>query len=134
MKTELINYFSSIDPKRKTWKVIKNPFESELVDTFDETQEEFLKLKFDLTATDNFTELDLEAFLAKYLAIYSLISTQAFRDLTIFGLTYLCEAAFSALIAIKTKYRNKQQVEGDLRLTLSGIKPCIKELVAKKQC
>ena len=51
-----------------------------------------------------------------------------------FGSTYMCKAAFSKLIAIKTKYRNKLEVEGDLRCTLSGIKPRIKELVAQKQC
>ena len=58
---------------------------------------------------------------------------QALCVLGMLGSTYMCEAAFSTLVAIKTKYRNKLEVEGDLRCALSGIKPHIKELVAKKQ-
>ena len=70
----------------------------------------------------------------KYLSVYPLISAQALRVLVMFRSTYLYEAAFSTLVAIKTKYRNKLEVEEDLRCALSGIKPRIKELVAKKQC
>ena len=51
-----------------------------------------------------------------------------------FGSTYHFEAAFSTLVAIKTKNRNKLEVEEDLRYALSGIKPRIKELSAKTQC
>ena len=48
-----------------------------------------------------------------------------------FGSTCLSEAAFSTLVAIKTKHRNKLELEGDLWWELSGIKPRMKELVAK---
>ena len=41
---------------------------------FDEAQEQFVKLKFNSTATNKFKVLDLEAFWAKYLPIYHLIS------------------------------------------------------------
>ena len=69
-----------------------------------------------------------------YLPVHPLISIQALCVLVMFGSTYLCEAAFSTLVAIKTKYRNKLEVEGDLRCALSGIKPRINELFSKKQC
>ena len=36
-----------------------------------------------------------------------------------FTLTYLCEAGFSTLLAIKTKVGNKLAVESDLRCALS---------------
>ena len=134
LKEEFIKYFPDIDEKREAWKFIRNPFQCEVDEIFDEAQEEFLELKFNSTAKDNFKELELEAFWLKCLPVYPLISTQALRVLVMFGSTYLCEAAFSSLVAIKTKYRNKLEVEGDLRCALSGIKPRIKELVAKKQC
>uniref|UniRef100_A0A0L8I895 BED-type domain-containing protein n=1 Tax=Octopus bimaculoides TaxID=37653 RepID=A0A0L8I895_OCTBM len=51
-----------------------------------------------------------------------------------FGSTYLCAAAFSIVVAVKTKYRNRLNVERDIRCALSDIQPCMKDLVAKKQC
>ena len=97
-------------------------------------QEEFLELKFNASAEEGFKKLDLETFWVTYLPVYPLNSHQALRSLTMFGSTYLCEAAFSTLVAVKTKYRNKPNVEGDLRCAFSGIRPCILHMVAKKQC
>uniref|UniRef100_UPI00358FE70F protein FAM200C-like n=1 Tax=Myxine glutinosa TaxID=7769 RepID=UPI00358FE70F len=105
-----------------------------VADVSDEVQEEFLELKFNSSAEDDFEILDLETFWVKYLPVYPLISLQAVRILTMFGSTYLCEAAFSALVAVKTKYRSKLNVEGDLRCALSGTRPRIPDLIAKKQC
>ena len=134
LKEEFIKYFPDIDEKREAWKFIRNPFQCEVDEIFDEAQEEFLELKFNSTTKDNFKELELETFWLKCLPVYPLLSIQALRVLVMFGSTYLCEAAFSSLVAIKTKYRNKLGVEGDLRYALSGIKPLIKYLAAKKQC
>ncbi|XP_066953245.1 protein FAM200A-like [Macrobrachium rosenbergii] len=106
-----------------------------VADISEEVQEEFLELKFNSTAEVDFKELDLETFWIKYLPVYPLISRQALRILTMFGSTYLCEAAFSILVAVKTKYRNRlKNIEGDLRCALSGIQPRIQDLVAQKQC
>ena len=134
LKEEFIKYFPDIDEKRKAWKFIRNPFQCEVDEIFDEAQEEFLELKFNFTVKDNLKKMEHEAFWVKYLPVYPLIFTQALRVLVMFGSTYMCEAAFSTLVAIKTKYRNKLEVEGDLQCALSGIKPRNKELVAKKQC
>ncbi|MBN3284925.1 SCND3 protein, partial [Polyodon spathula] len=48
-------------------------------------------------------------------------------------LTYLCEIGFSALMVIKTKYRQRLNVENDLRLKLSPIFPAISDLCSNKQ-
>lgn len=135
LKAEFIRYFPDIDEKREAWKFIRNPFHCDVADISEEVQEEFLELKFNSTAEEDFKELDLETFWIKYLPVYPLISRQALRILTMFGSTYLCEAAFSILVAAKTKYRNRlKNVEGDLRCALSGIRPRIQHLVAQKQC
>ncbi|XP_014778748.1 zinc finger BED domain-containing protein 5 [Octopus bimaculoides] len=118
LKTELIRYFSDIDEKREAWKFIRNPFQCEVTDILDEVQEEFLELKFNSPAKEDFKELDLEMFWIKYLPVYPLISHQVLRILAMFGSTYLCEAAFSTLVAVKTKYRNRLTVERDLRCAL----------------
>uniref|UniRef100_A0A0L8GAF4 HAT C-terminal dimerisation domain-containing protein n=1 Tax=Octopus bimaculoides TaxID=37653 RepID=A0A0L8GAF4_OCTBM len=126
LKTEFIRYFPDIDES--------NPFQCEVTDVLDEVQEEFLELKFNSPAKEDFKELDLETFWIKYLPLYPLILHQAHWILAMFGSTYLCEAAFSTLIADKTKYRNRLNVERDLHCALFGIQPCIQDFVAKKRC
>ena len=61
LKEEFIKYFPNIDEKREAWKVIRNPFQCEVDEIFDEAQKEFLELKFNSTAKDNFKELGVEA-------------------------------------------------------------------------
>ncbi|XP_068250164.1 zinc finger BED domain-containing protein 5-like [Palaemon carinicauda] len=119
LKAEFIRYFPDIEGKREAWIFIRNPFQCEVADA-DEVQEEFLELKSNSTAKENFKDMDLEMFWVKYLPVYPLISHQALRILTMF--------------VIKTKYRNRLNVEGDLRCALSSIRPRIQDLVAKKQC
>ncbi|KAF2349350.1 hypothetical protein FHG87_019897 [Trinorchestia longiramus] len=47
--------------------------------------------------------------------------------------TYLCEAGFSALVILKTKQRNRLDVENDLRCALPSFNPRISDIVRKKQ-
>ncbi len=49
----------------------------------------------------------------------------ALKILLPFASTYLCEAGFSKMTALKTKYCNRAQIEDDLRLCLSNIEPII---------
>ena len=87
-------------------------------------QEELLELKFNSTAKEDFKHMDLETFWVKYLPVYPLISHWALQILT-----YMCQTAFFTLAAVKTKYRNRLHVEGDLHCALSGIQ----DLVVNKQ-
>jgi len=50
-----------------------------------------------------------------------------------FATTYLCEMGFSAYMATKTKYRDRLNVEPDLRIQLSQIEPDIAKLSNNKQ-
>ncbi|MBN3300540.1 F200A protein, partial [Amia calva] len=59
---------------------------------------------------------------------YPALSLKAVRFLMPFATTYLCEKGFSALTAIKTKYRNKMNVEPDMRLKLTSLVPDIARL------
>lgn len=47
--------------------------------------------------------------------------------------TYLCEAGFSVLVALKTKGRNALNIETDLHLKLMSIQIDMKSLTAAKQ-
>ncbi|XP_076038995.1 zinc finger BED domain-containing protein 5-like [Oratosquilla oratoria] len=124
LKEQIITHLS------EAWKFNRNPFQCEVADVAEQVQEEFLELKFDSTAKEDFKEMDLETFWVKYLHVYPLTSHQALRILTLFGSTYMCETAFSTLVSIKTKYRNRLNVEGDLRCALSSIRPRSLDLVA----
>ncbi|CAI9728847.1 zinc finger BED domain-containing 5-like [Octopus vulgaris] len=127
LETEFIKYFPDVDKKREVWKVVRNPFQCEVTDVLDEVQQEFLELKFNSPSKRDFKELDHETFWIKYLPVYPLISHRALRILAMFGCTYLSEAVFSTLVAVKTKYRNRLNVERNLRCALSGIQPSIQD-------
>ena len=50
-----------------------------------------------------------------------------------FPTTYLCEAGFSTLALVKTKYRNKLQPEDDINCALKTIIPDFDKLVKQVQ-
>ena len=64
---------------------------------------------------------------------YGLISDRALKFLIPFSTSYLWDTGFSAMLAIKNKYRSKLELEPDLRLKLTLIKPDIVELCKSKQ-
>ncbi|XP_064098729.1 zinc finger BED domain-containing protein 5-like [Macrobrachium nipponense] len=134
LKAEFIRYFPDIDDKREAWKFIRNPFPCEVADVADEVQEEFLELKFNSTAKKSLQKYGFRDVLGRIPSCLPSDLTSGSPDSNMFGSTYLCETAFSTLVAIKTKYRNRLNVEGDLRCALSSIRPHIQDLVAKKQC
>ena len=90
-----------------------------MADIFDEGQEKF---KFNSTASNDFQELDLETFWANYFILYLVYLTLALSLQTMFGSTCVCEATSSALVAIKTKHRNRLKIEEGLCCALYGIK------------
>ena len=50
-----------------------------------------------------------------------------------FVTSYLCETGFSALAAMKSKYRARLVVEKELRVALSSMTPRFDKLCANKQ-
>ena len=64
---------------------------------------------------------------------YPELAKRALEELIPFPTTYLFEAAMSALVKIKTTYRNRLRVKNDARIALSNINPGIDELVLKRQ-
>ena len=64
---------------------------------------------------------------------YPEMAKRALEALIPFPMTYLCEAAMSALVKIKTTHRNCLRVANGMRIVLSNIIPRIDELVSKRQ-
>ena len=87
-------------------------------------------MKFSKLAQDDFnTHLWI-----KYLPVYPKLTDYALRVFVPFPSTCFCEAGFSTLVAVKTKSRNRLNVENDMQCALSKTAPRIKLLVEKKQC
>ncbi|GFW25812.1 zinc finger BED domain-containing protein 5 [Trichonephila clavipes] len=64
---------------------------------------------------------------------FSELKTKAFRILLPFSTWYLCETGFSAVAALKTKYRSQLNIEKELRVSISNIKPSFENLCSARQ-
>lgn len=118
-------------PEKNDW--MKNPFvDSEYELPYDE-EEQLIELSCDSKFKMLFPSLPLLEFWFQSKAVYPEISRRAVKYMLPFATTYLCETTFSHLVHMKNKYRNKLDVEPDLRLKLSSFDPDIRKLTSEKQ-
>ena len=87
----------------------------------------------DSIAKDVFKDKTLPEFWIDIAFSYPKVANKVIRHLMPFPSNYLCETGISAMLGIKTKRRNKLQVEADLRWSLSATMPRIDSLVTKMQ-
>ncbi len=95
--------------------------------------EQLVKLKIDTRLQHIYSSSSLQSFWLSVMPEYPQLSDAAVKKLLPFTSTYLCEAGFSKLMALKTNYRNWLQVDDDLRLALSNIELRIALLCKRKQ-
>ena len=115
---EFNTYFPGIKTDDAVMTMTRNPFKSIVDMISQDIQDEFLELVHNLFAKDEFQILSISNFWAKMYRLYPTVSEQALKILVTFSFTYLCESGFSSLLTIKTKDRNKLEVEDDLRCSL----------------
>jgi len=116
-------YFSE-DMEKHNW--IRNTF----VDNANALQgftsleaEQFIDLSADLSLKSIYNPNSLISFWAKARSEFPLVGCKVLRVLVPFATSYLCEASFSAVAVIKSKYRNKIDIERDMRVAISNIAP-----------
>lgn len=135
LESNFDKYFSNDwDITKYDW--IRHPFNSSLsLDTFSlREQEELTDINSDRTLKLLFQEKDITEFWLSIKSEYPTLSNAAMNILLPFASTYLCEAGFSALLYIKSKYRNRlSTVENDLRISLSNITPRFDDLCLRTQ-
>ncbi|CAM1331733.1 Uncharacterised protein r2_g4062 [Pycnogonum litorale] len=131
LHTEFKRYFPEIS--NEDLDLLINPFQCEVSMVPDECQDQFLELKFDSAAKISFEKMSVNEFWPTMSASYPKVAKVALRKLIPFVTTYLCESGFSALLAIKSKARNRLMVEDDLRCALSKTKPRIELLCQNEQ-
>ncbi|MBN3324148.1 ZBED5 protein, partial [Atractosteus spatula] len=114
---------------------LSNDKVTRIIDMADDVpeQEKLLELSSDVTLISELKQQSVLDFWIQRQNEYPALSLKAVRFLMPFAITYLCEKGFSALSAIKTKYRNKMDAEPDLSLKLTALVPNIARLCSTKQ-
>lgn len=134
LKSQLRDYFPSPDAQ-VAW--MENPFanlcEGAVTSLSAKEHDSLIDMSCDSALKLTFSQKTLTDFWIHTFSEYPDLSDKALKFLMPFPTTYLCEAGFSALVALKTKYRNKLNIEPDLRLQLSSLQPDIQRLVNAKQ-
>ena len=74
---------------------------------------EFLQLREDSSLKTGFTE-DIGSFWAGIHKEYPILSKRALNFLIQFSSTYCCKVGFSAMVYIKTKYRNRLEIDDEM--------------------
>ena len=67
------------------------------------------------------------------MTLFPQLSLFVLRKLLPFSSTYLCESGFSTMLNIKSKNRNRLDLEVDMICSLSMTRPRIRNLVTLKQ-
>lgn len=135
LEDEFKLYFPEIS--NETVWLVRDPFTapiSSISDDNDVAQTELMELQEDSTAKICFRTKSLTQFWCIMKERAPNVADIVLRVLLPFASTYRCEQGFSTLMNIKTKNRNRLNVQDDLRCVLSSTQPRIRQLVAKKQC
>ncbi|XP_068240086.1 protein FAM200C-like [Palaemon carinicauda] len=130
---EFIHHFLNVSMENSLWTLVQNPFNTDVELLLESLQEEAINLKCDSSTKRDFETMKLEEFWVKYLPMYPKVGEEALCVILPFSSTYLCEAGFSALVVLKTKQRNRLDVENDLHCVLSSFNSRISDLVRKEQ-
>lgn len=133
LKTTFEEYFK--DYSEFFW--IRNPFILYL-DNIPRTltnneKESLIESSCDESLKMEFTKLDLGEFWIKIKNEYLLLSKKTLLFLLPFTTTYLCKTGFSSMIEVKNKFRNKMNLEPNLRFKLSNTEPDISLLISNLQ-
>jgi hypothetical protein len=115
------NYFAEGNVEKFPWT--QDPFHSQAPPEFTSQEEESLiELSCDNLQT-KFACSDLVEFWITVKTEYPTLSLNTMRIFIPFATSYLCEAGFSAVAVIKSKYRSKINVEQEMRVAVSSLIP-----------
>ena len=130
LECEFRSYFPELS--RDDQSLARNPFRLSSEKVEDKLQDQFIDMKNDSCTQDVFEAFPVMDFWLRMASSYPEISKTALKKLP-FGSTWPCESAFLTLLNVKTKQRNRLEVEQDIRCALWSSEPRIKNLVAKVQ-
>jgi hypothetical protein len=103
--------------QQKNWTA--NPFQGGMTTGIStKADEELIDLSED-TLELNFNRRKLAQFWLSVQQTCPTLSTEALKVLLPFSSSYICEVGFSAVVGMKTKFRNKLQLSNSLRLKIT---------------
>ena len=126
-------YFSE-DIEKHNW--IRNPFVNNADLPKGSTSleaEQLIDLTCDLTLKSLYNPNSLISFWVKARSEFPLVGRKAPRVLVPFATSYLCEVGFSAVAVIKSKYRNKIDIEREMHVAISNIAPRFDKMYIEQQ-
>ena len=133
LKEELCHYFSvqelSENPGQR-W--IINPFLNAAIDEASlgtNLKENLLELSANGMLLLEFKSVNLDTFWLKRKSDYPELTTEALKCLIPFAISYLCELTYSSMAQIKSKHRNRLNLENDLILCVAKTDPRWEKLV-----
>lgn len=121
LKTNFENYFMEEIQKFQSKMWIVNPFQDDITSGISSrADEELIDLSEDAALKNTFKRNKLIQFWVSVEEKAPTLSKDALSMLVPFSSSYLCEVGFSAMVGIKTKYRNKLQLSNSLRLKVTN--------------
>jgi hypothetical protein len=131
LETHFMKYFLE-EMKQYYW--IKDPFTKKPPSNCITTEEEqLIDISSDSSLQMQFSSYPLLGFWYSIKDKYPETSNKALRILIPFATSYLCEAGFSAVAVLKSKYRSKLNVEKEMRVAVSTLIPNFEKLRNEKQ-
>lgn len=126
-------YFLADDNLVASYEWVRNPFQKTPEGLSIAEEEIFIDFTASSEIKRQFSNKSLIEFWAGVDDVFSPLKARAFRILLPFSTSYLCETGFSALAALKTKYRSRLNIEKELRVSISNIKPSFEKLCCARQ-
>ena len=132
---ELDSKFSKYFPENLSdYEWICNPFDQPCPSSFSEQEkEDYIDLTCDKSLKRKFNSGNPTKFWILLNGESPALTEKALQMIIPFATSYLCEAGFSAMTVIKTKYRTRINVERDIRVAVSKILPRFDKLCKNKQ-
>ncbi len=137
LSTNFECYFSDIDDLTMESSWIQNPFSFDIsrMSDNDLSKDDFIEFQENPRKKADFERagMDVKQFWCEQISAYPSLAIRAMHVLVPFTTTYLCETGFSALLNMKSKWRNRLDVSDDMRVALSVTVPRFHALIAQKQ-
>jgi hypothetical protein len=125
-------YFQNENFDKNAW--IQDPFNTGAPSEYTSTEvENLIELSCDNSMKERSGSAELTEFWISIKDEYPLLNDKAQRILIPFSASYLCEAGFSAVAVIRSKYRAKINLEKEMRVAVSYLIPRFEKMCSDLQ-